>query len=189
MESQLSRIQSKLDRDYEVITELYLKQFTIAEMCVELQKITNETYTLSVSQMKHDLQKVKAALHEPRQEKIEQLRNEKLAEIALVKKTAYIDGEKSKQDRISKTITKAKIMAKNKGNAEIQSGDDNIITTINQTSSYGDSVYLKIILECIKEENKLLGLYAPEKVEHTGGIVWHETKTYENNNDTQPKTD
>ena len=188
MELQLSRIQSKLDRDFEVITELYLKQLTVAEMCIELQKITNETYTLSASQMIHDLQKVKKALHEPRQEKIEQLRNEKLAQIRVIQKMAFIDYEKSKQDRISKTITKAKIMAKNKGNAEIQGNDDNIITTINQINSYGDAVYLKIVLDSIKEESKLLGLYAPEKVEHRGGIVWNETKTYVEN-DTEPKTD
>ncbi len=79
MEGTRSPIQK--DRDLEILAELYFERCTLSEMRVKLQERTNETYVLSISQIRDDLKEIKTILQKNLEGNIEEIKNEKLNEL------------------------------------------------------------------------------------------------------------
>lgn len=74
----------------------------------------------------------------------------------LLEREAWIAYEKSKQG-VTKTTTKA-------------GGRDGEITVTTHVNGQENIKALELVLECVKERNKMIGNYAPAKAEHSGSL-------------------
>lgn len=96
---------------------------------------------------------------------IDLVKSRKLQELAEIKRKNWEAWNRSIEECKTRTV-KAKGDRGGKGKDKT---DPQIIEQINKTEERcGDPRYMGNLIDAIKEECKILGLYAPEKKEHTG---------------------
>ena len=80
--------------------------------------------------------------------------------------------EKSKEDYVKRKNKKAgRFLGKN-GDGQNAIDTDKIEESKEEIRAKGDPRYLEIMQKANQEEAKLLGLYAPEKIEHEGELTF-----------------
>lgn len=168
----MSKMQNKRRNDIRpkriaIVSELKLKHYTVRQIRAEVMKRLDLS-TYSMSTVQGDIQACLKEWQEERLDNTEQLVTEQLAIISNTCRELWEQWEKSKEDYVR---------TKKKRKGIPQFGDDggktkttSIETTENTVIGLGNVAYIAEIRAQLQEYRKLLGLYAPEKRELSGGL-------------------
>lgn len=150
-----------------IVSELKLKHYTIRQIRAEVMKRLDLS-TYSTETVHKDIQTCLKEWQKERLDNTEQLVTEQLAIISNTCRELWEQWEKSKEDYVR---------TKKKRKGIPQFGDDgaktkttSIETTENTVVCLGNVAYIAEIRAQLQEYRKLLGLYAPEKRELSGGL-------------------
>ena len=162
------RNQVKLAR-LEIVSGLYKKGYSYRKIREEVMKrLDLKTYSLDT--VKKDVQTLLDEWREYRLEDTDELVNLELARIDDTCRELWEQWEKSKENYTRQT-------RKQKGSPsrDAQTGQTSIRTyqterTETDIQGLGDVSYIAEIRKQLEERRKLLGLYAPEKTEVSGGL-------------------
>nr|DAH54479.1 MAG TPA: hypothetical protein [Caudoviricetes sp.] len=154
-----------------IVAELKMKDYTYREIQAEVMKrLDLKTYGLKTVHTD-----VQALLEEWRKERIENTNDAvelMLKRNSCIRQEAQEMWEKSKEDYVKRKNKKAgRFLGKN-GNGQNAIDTDKIEESKEEIRAKGDPRYLEIMQKANQEEAKLLGLYAPEKIEHDGEITF-----------------
>ena len=162
------RQQVKLAR-LEIVSGLFKKGYSRRKIREEVMKRLNiETYSLQTVQK--DIQTLLDEWREARLEDTDELVTLELARIDDTCRELWEQGEKSKEN-----YTKQTRKQKGSPSRDAETGQTSIKTyqterTDTEVIMLGDPSYIAEIRKQLEERRKLLGLYAPEKTEVSGGL-------------------
>ncbi|MGV8123105.1 MAG: hypothetical protein AB2L14_25360 [Candidatus Xenobiia bacterium LiM19] len=139
----------QIEHDRVKILELSLTGFTQTEIAVRM-KMTRQM-------VGYELKKIETEWRQQRKDLKDDDINHRLAELKKVKRESWRAWEKSKKPRTTTTL-------------KAGSNTQGVVDEKTEKREYqtGNPDYLKRIEECIQEECKMLGLYAPEQTEEVG---------------------
>lgn len=162
------RNQVKLAR-LEIVSGLYKRGYSYRKIREEVMKrLDLKTYSLDT--VKKDVQTLLDEWRECRLEDTDELVNLELARIDDACRELWEQWEKSKTD-----YNKTQRKQKGSPSRDTQTGQTSIRTyqterTETEVICLGDASYIAEIRKQLEERRKLLGLYAPEKTEVSGGL-------------------
>lgn len=162
------RNQVKLAR-LEIVSGLYKRGYSYRKIREEVMKrLDLKTYSLDT--VKKDVQTLLDEWRECRLEDTDELVNLELARIDDAVRELWEQWEKSKTD-----YNKTQRKQKGSPSRDTQTGQTSIRTyqterTETEVICLGDASYIAEIRKQLEERRKLLGLYAPEKTEVSGGL-------------------
>lgn len=162
------RQQVKLAR-LEIVSGLFKKGYSRRKIREEVMKRLNiETYSLQTVQK--DIQTLLDEWREARLEDTDELVTLELARIDDTCRELWEQWEKSKEN-----YTKQTRKQKGSPSRDAETGQTSIKTyqterTDTEVIMLGDPTYIAEIRKQLEERRKLLGLYAPEKTEVSGGL-------------------
>lgn len=151
----------------EIVSQMYLKQHTVRQIQAEVMKRL-DLKTYSTATVHSDIQR---CLEEWRQDRVDNVELRVEAELQRIDMTCrelWEQWEKSKEDYV-------RTKKKRKGVPQFgDSGGTSKTISIESTEStvvgLGNVAYIAEIRAQLQEARKLLGLYAPEKREVSGGL-------------------
>lgn len=155
-----------------IVSELWLHGYTFHQIKKEVMKRTGRK-TYSLDTVKKDVDKCKERFQASILNNVAEGVALELARIDDTVRELWSQWEKSKQDGI---ITTNSRRGAPKGTAQGTTGDNGEIQTLSveekkqQVVGLGNVSYIAEIRAQLVERRKLLGLYAPEKVEKTGKV-------------------
>lgn len=160
------RGQAKIAR-LEIVSQLYLRQYSVRQIRAEVMKRLNLT-TYSTATVQSDIETL---LEEYRKERIDNVDDAVNLEIQRINATCrelWTQWEKSKEDYV-------RIMKKRKGVPQFGDEGSKMKTSSIETKEstivgLGNVAYITEIRQQLQELRKLLGLYAAEKKEVTGEL-------------------
>jgi len=154
------RSEIQIEKDREQIAEWYLQGWS--------QRKIAEKLKLALSSINRDIKAIREQWKQRTTINLDEYKTVKLVEIANSKKRAWEGWERSCEEFKAKTgIGKPIQKTDSKGNV-IGEELKIISQTIHTETRNGDPRFLSEVNKLISEECKLLGLYAPQKNEHTG---------------------
>jgi len=178
---QFSQYQDTLKRKKEdrlpFVLELYKKGFSFRQIRLEIMnRFDLKSYSLGT--VKKDIDSILKEWRDERIRDTDSLVQIELSRIDDITREAWDAWDKSKTDFEKKNTSQKGVMGGRKKKSDV-SEDDEITTTemqrrIEEMRCYGDPRYLDVIDRQNKERRKILGLYAPEKQEITGGLSFTE---------------
>lgn len=139
----------------------------------EIADIINKEYialghsdwTISYATVSRDLRDVTAIKTEYLKQEAETARHRHLHELRKVIKETWTGYESSKKDKKS---TSKKNYTRNSGNTDNTYTADGEETTVNvEEQTTGDKTWLKLLLDALSQEGKILSIYAPDKIAFT----------------------
>lgn len=160
--------QMKLAR-LEIVSTLYKRGYSYRKIKEEVMKrLDLQTYSLQT--VKRDIQTLLDEWRESRLEDTDELVTLELARIDDTCRELWEQWEKSKTD-----YNKTQRKQKGSPSRDAETGQTSIRTyqterTETEVISLGDPSYIAEIRKQLEERRKLLGLYAPEKKELSGGL-------------------
>lgn len=160
--------QMKLAR-LEIVSTLYKRGYSYRKIKEEVMKrLDLKTYSLQT--VKRDIQTLLDEWRESRLEDTDELVTLELARIDDTCRELWEQWEKSKTD-----YNKTQRKQKGSPSRDAETGQTSIRTyqterTETEVISLGDPSYIAEIRKQLEERRKLLGLYAPEKKELSGGL-------------------
>lgn len=160
--------QVKLAR-LEIVSNLYKRGYSYRKIREEVMKrLDLSTYSLQT--VKNDVQTLLEEWRESRLEDTDELVTLELARIDDTCQELWEQWEKSKTN-----YNKAERKQKGSPSRDAQSGQTSIRTYQTERKeteviAFGDPAYIVEIRKQLEERRKLLGLYAPEKKEVSGGL-------------------
>ena len=160
--------QVKLAR-LEIVSNLYKRGYSYRKIREEVMKrLDLSTYSLQT--VKNDVQTLLEEWRESRLEDTDELVTLELARIDDTCRELWEQWEKSKEN-----FTRQTRKQKGSPTRDAQTGQTSIITTQTERTEtdiqgLGDPSYIAEIRKQLEERRKLLGLYAPEKKELSGGL-------------------
>ena len=160
--------QMKLAR-LEIVSTLYKRGYSYRKIKEEVMKrLDLQTYSLQT--VKRDIQTLLDEWRESRLEDTDELVTLELARIDDTCRELWEQWEKSKTD-----YNKTQRKQKGSPSRDAETGQTSIRTyqterTETDVQSLGDPSYISEIRKQLEERRKLLGLYAPEKKELSGGL-------------------
>lgn len=160
--------QVKLAR-LEIVSNLYKRGYSYRKIREEVMKrLDLSTYSLQT--VKNDVQTLLEEWRESRLEDTDELVTLELARIDDTCRELWEQWEKSKEN-----FTRQTRKQKGSPTSDAQTGQTSIRTTQTERTEtdiqgLGDPSYIAEIRKQLEERRKLLGLYAPEKKEVSGGL-------------------
>lgn len=155
-----------------IVADLYKKGYSTRAIRVEvIKRLDLKTYSLKT--VWDDIQTLLKEWQNDRIKDTDQAVQLELSRIDDITREAWAAWDKSKKDQ---TVRKMKRKGLPKVSDENGSNESNGITTLEieqrteEDINYGDPRYLDVINKQNIERRKLLGLYAPEKRELSGGL-------------------
>lgn len=165
---QKKRNQIKLAR-MEIVAKLYKRGYSVRQIREEvLRRLNLESYALGTVQ--RDIQ---ALLEEWRDNRIEDMDDALQLELERIDETCrelWAQWEKSKEDYNKTTNTRKGAPSRNKDTGENTVKTYSIEERTATVIGLGNPQYIAEIRQQLMERRKLLGLYAPEKKDITGGV-------------------
>lgn len=160
----MARSAPQKERDKNFITSLYLKGYSCRYIASELCKEVGEDKYISYRTVNND---IRSLLKEWEKDRIDDINHLKLIELEKINKlerTYWEAWEKSVTD-YQRTNKKIKAKAGKQDNSKPSPSEQEIATT--DMISMGNPSYLSGIERCIQMRCKILGIEAPQKVDHT----------------------
>lgn len=141
---------------------------TIVKLLIEgcSQQQIGERLGLSRQQIGHDLKVIQREWKEETAFDLDSFKALQLAKLDHLERRSWESFEKSKK-RFHQVIVKGKA-TKNKQESGGGDPDEMIVKTETRN---GDPQFLEKILSCIDKRCKILGLYSPDKIEGSGGVI------------------
>jgi hypothetical protein len=133
------------------VYELFMRGMPLSRIAQELG--------VHKSQITRDLKHIRRQWQETRLEDLNTLKDEELARLAKIQHDAWLAWERSCKDAETMEVT---------GTSQGGKGEPAKVKKVTKGQA-GDSRYLAIILDCVKQRCRLLGLEAPKKLDHTSG--------------------
>lgn len=165
---QKKRNQIKLAR-MEIVAKLYKRGYSVRQIREEvLRRLNLESYALGTVQ--RDIQ---ALLEEWRDNRIEDMDDALQLELERIDETCrelWAQWEKSKEDYNKTTNTRKGAPSRNKDTGENTVKTYSIEERTATVIGLGNPQYIAEIRQQLMERRKLLGLYAPEKKDISGGV-------------------
>ena len=140
-------------QDRELIKELRLRRQSLRQMAAH-----PELNHLSKSQIDYDLKLIESEWKENTSIDLDKKKQEQLETLDFIIRENSEAWEKSKADKIKKSIKNKEDDSKGKTK---ESG-------VQTETIHGDHNYMKRVLDAIAEQNKILGLHSPIKTELSG---------------------
>lgn len=160
------RNQAKLAR-LEIVSQLYLRQYTVRQIRDEVMKRLNlQSYALGSVQ--NDIKTILEELQQQRLDNAEYALQLELERIDDTCRELWAMWEKSKEDYL-RTIKKRKGVP-TFGDEGGKTKTTSIETKEQNVVGLGNVAYISEIRQQLQERRKLLGLYAPEKKEVSGEL-------------------
>lgn len=144
-----SRAQQLADR--EKVAQLYVQgvpQYQIAEKLA-----------LTKGQVEYDILQIEAAWKAAAVDTIETERHWQLRRLNNIEREMWTAWEKSKTKRRTKKQFRAKVGEQGGATPEVSGGE-----TVDETTP-GDPRFIAVIMDCVKERSRLLGLYGATKID------------------------
>lgn len=162
------RNQAKLAR-LEIVSQLYLRQYSVRQIRAEVMKRLN-LQSYAIGSVQNDIKTILEELQQQRLDNAEYALQLELERIDETCRELWSQWEKSKED-YKRTVKKRK------GVPQFGIGDEvgksktvSIETKEQDIVGLGNVAYISEIRQQLQERRKLLGLYAPEKKEVAGEI-------------------
>jgi hypothetical protein len=166
------RQHAKKENRLPIVADMYKKGYSTRAIRVEVMKrLDLKTYSLQT--VWKDIHTLLKEWQNDRIKDTDQAVQLELSRIDDITREAWAAWDKSKKDQ---TVRKMKRKGLPKVSGENGSNESNGITTLEieqrteEDINYGDPRYLDVINKQNIERRKLLGLYAPEKRELSGGL-------------------
>jgi len=153
------RSEFERERDFERITELYLKRKTQEEIAGIIG--------VDQSQISRDIATIKRRWKDSGLVNTDEAQKEKLSELALLKREHYIAWENSYGEHTKTRTEQSTVSGKKKKGKDDDDKSGVLKAVIEKETLLGNPAYLNGILNAIQEECKILGLYAPTKIAPT----------------------
>ncbi len=151
----------------DIISGLYKRGYSYAAMREEVMaRLDLPTYSLRT--VKKDVDRMLAEWRKTRIENLDSALQLELERIDDIVKEAWEAWNKSKQDGERIRTTRRGTKGKESGEMETTG----FTQQREEFCGYGDTRYLDVVQRALIERRKLLGLYAPEKKEVSGGITF-----------------
>lgn len=151
------RTKAQRENDAKILAELLIKNTPIREMTLVINTQRLGMYQLSFQQVHYDIKKIIDQWRAEREEFVTERIYLELAKIDKIESECWNEWERSKTSRQKTVISGGKL-----DNGHITKGK---IKTRESQVTFGDVRYLEMIDKCIDKRIKLLGLYAPIKVD------------------------
>lgn len=165
MQNQRQR-QAKIAR-LEIVSQMYLRQFTVRQIRAEVMKRLN-LKSYSTATVQSDIKTILEELQQQRLDNTEYAMQLELERIDMTCRELWDQWEKSKEDYV-RTIKKRKGVPQF-GDEGGKSKTTSIENRESNVVGFGNVAYISEIRQQLQERRKLLGLYAPEKKEVAGEL-------------------
>lgn len=147
MAGDVHRTKHQIEQDRQIIAELYLKQWRQADIARELG--------ISQATVSRDLLAIQKRWRESSIRDMDELKQQELAKIDALEREYWLAWEASKED--AETATQK----------QSERGKEVSLQKKGQT---GDPRYLAGVERCMEMRAKILGIHAPERIEHLGRL-------------------
>lgn len=144
------RSEEQREADFVKISDLYLRGCS----CRQIAK----SIGISHAMIARELQVIRQRWLEEQVKNFDELQQRELLRLDKIECEMWDAWEKSKADQITSTARRE---------------DGMIAKTVNEVKKAqqtGDAQYMQVIMRCIEKRCKILGLDAPEKVQHSGTL-------------------
>lgn len=162
------RNQAKLGR-LEVISQLYLRGYSIRQINAEVRKRLNlETYSTRTT-----VNDIKTLLEEWKENRLDNMDDAVQLELERIDETVrelWGQWEKSKEDYTATTNTRKGAPRRNEETGQRDIQTYSVEERSNNVVGLGNPSYISEIRQQLAERRKLLGLYAPEKRDISGRV-------------------
>lgn len=145
------RSKHERERDLEEISALYLDGWTQAKIAVKLK--------LSRSQIEYDIRSIQTRWRKSSIRNFDEAKQRELTRIDAAERNAW-EGWQRSHGKMSEKTKQVK-----EGATPAESFDSETEKTWQEA---GDPRFLDVVLKCVQQRAKLLGLDAPTKMEHSG---------------------
>ena len=152
-----TRNPAQRERDRAYLAERYLRGVTQAEIAVHLG--------LSRQQITYDVKLLQARWRQSSLHDFDAARGQELAKIDELERTYWVAWEHSLQERQTTTTKRVDV-----GVPGEQGGSARAEAQLRKEQRDGNPAYLEGVRWCIERRCRLLGLDAPEQIEHSGGV-------------------
>lgn len=163
-----NRTEDQKRHDRTLAMMLHLQDFTYKEIAAIIQRETGRS--ISFRQVGYDLQHVREQWQDTRLDSYEKHINEELARLDSMEMELWKSWRQSQNDAVKTRVEKVL------SEADADADPELIIAKVVETTEAGpgDISFLRLIIDVQRERRKLLGLYAPAKLdireEHTLNI-------------------
>ncbi len=152
------RTPAQRERDLAIITQLHFQRFSQAEIAKQVKKITRAKYSITQQTVSNDIKEIEKRLSEATIEEANTARMEKLVELKVLKAENWRAWRRSQED--AETLTEESVKPKK----DARRKPVPVKSTKQAKGQSGNPAFLRLILDCIREEKELLGLNAPIEI-------------------------
>lgn len=159
----VGRSEDEKRHDRTLAMMLHLQDFTYKEIAAIIERETGRS--ISFRQVGHDINWVRDQWKEERLDNYQEYIHEELARLDSMEMELWNSWRESKRDIVKERVEQviADAVKDNDGKFDAEMITSKVITTTE--ASPGDTKYLDLILKVQQERRKLLGLYAPAKLD------------------------
>lgn len=161
------RTPEQIERDRAIAIEMYNKGYTQHEIAAYISDISD--YSISNRQVSEDIKKVRERWLETQQDEYRVLVRQELSRLEAFENEAWRAWRESKGTVTQKRVEEVAKKVRDEYDGEVDDEElvrlmvDKVVTTTSE--SVGDRSFLELIFKTQQERRKLLGVYAPARLD------------------------